>query len=442
MRSIILAIFSLWVFSAAGFAQTEEAKPNDPYFAPFHPLKAPEPPRHFLKVRDRLAICGDSITEQRKYSRIIETYLTVCVPELDVTVRQYGWGGEKASGFLARMTNDCLRFKPTIETTCYGMNDHLYGLYTDAIGDAYRSNSTAIIESFKANHVRAVQGSPGCVGKVPLWHSTNNPATLDDLNVNLCHLRNIGIELAKKEKVNFADVFWPMLVAGHEAELKYGTNYHISGRDGVHPDWAGHVVMAYAFLRSFGLDGDIGTFTIDLRSKKAKASSGHEVKGFKDGGWTFTSHRYPFCIGDGDVSKDDNIHSGTTLVPFNQDLNRLMLVVKHATAKSYNVTWGTNTKSFTSDQLTKGVNLVNEFLVNPFSDNFARVDQAVGAKQAFETHEIKKVFHKDSKVPYSEEFLADPVATAAKAEKEREPLVNAVKAAFVPVTHTIKIEAE
>ena len=37
-------------------AQTEESKPNDPYFAPFHPLKAPPPMRHFLKPQDRLAI--------------------------------------------------------------------------------------------------------------------------------------------------------------------------------------------------------------------------------------------------------------------------------------------------------------------------------------------------------------------------------------------------
>ena len=96
-------------------------------------------------------------------------------------------------------------------------------------------NHAAIVEAFKANKVRAIQGSPGCVGKVPGWHATNNPATISDLNVNLCNLRNIGIEIAAKERVEFADVFWPMLVAGRQATLKYGTNYHIAGADGVHP---------------------------------------------------------------------------------------------------------------------------------------------------------------------------------------------------------------
>jgi hypothetical protein len=97
-----------------------------------------------LRQGDRLAICGDSITEQKMYSRIIEDYLTMCVPELNVSVRQYGWGGERAPGFLARMTNDCLRFKPTIATTCYGMNDHEYRRYEDRIGQTYREYSEAI----------------------------------------------------------------------------------------------------------------------------------------------------------------------------------------------------------------------------------------------------------------------------------------------------------
>src|SRR5689334_14909324 len=87
----------------------------------FNPAKAPPKPKLLLKKDDRLAICGDSITEQKMYSRIMEDYLTMCVPELNVTVRQYGWSGERAPGFLKRMTNDCLRFHPTIATTCYGM---------------------------------------------------------------------------------------------------------------------------------------------------------------------------------------------------------------------------------------------------------------------------------------------------------------------------------
>src|ERR1051325_6761763 len=97
------------------------ANAADPSLEKFHPTPAPPPVRGQLKPVDRLAICGDSITEQKMYSRLMEDYLTMCVPELGVTVRQYGWSGERAPGFLHRMTNDCLRFQPTLATTCYGM---------------------------------------------------------------------------------------------------------------------------------------------------------------------------------------------------------------------------------------------------------------------------------------------------------------------------------
>lgn len=90
------------------------------------------------------------------YSRIIETYLTACLPELDVTVRQYGWGGETAEGFKNRMVNDALRFKPTIATTCYGMNDHKYRAYDEANGQWYRTNQIAIVKAFKAAGARMV----------------------------------------------------------------------------------------------------------------------------------------------------------------------------------------------------------------------------------------------------------------------------------------------
>jgi hypothetical protein len=382
------------------------------------------------------------------YSRLMEDYLTVCVPALKITVRQYGWSGEKAPGFLARMTNDCLRFKPTIATTCYGMNDHEYRPYEDSIGQKYRTNSQAIVRAFKAHQVRVIQGSPGCVGKVPSW-GKHPDYTVMDLNLNLCNLRNIGIEVARKDRAGFADVFWPMLTAGLEAQKKYSTNYAIAGHDGVHPGWAGHTVMAYAFLKALGLNGEIGTFVVDLKRNKLKVSRGHELLSAQDGVFQIKSTRYPFCAcaptepakdsyplcSEDDPTKDSSIRSAMTLIPFNTELNRLTLVAKNAKPGVYKVTWGDESRTYTSDRLAHGVNLAEEFPENPFSAAFARVDAAVAARQAYETRQIKQSFR-------SKQAKADMEAVAAQTEKEREPLAQAIKAAFVPVTHTIKIEAQ
>jgi len=205
--------------------------------------------------------------------------------------------------------------------------------------------------------------------------------------------------------------------------------------------------MAYAFLKAMGLDGDIGTLTVNLKRNKMNASKGHEVVSAKDGVFEVKSSRYPFCVcspggeakypkcGEDDDSKDSSIRSAMTLIPFEQELNRLTLKASGGQAKSYKVTWGSESKSFTAEQLKQGVNLAEVFMSNPFSDAFAKVDGAVAAKQAYETTQIKQSFR-------SAEAKTNMEAVAARTEKEREPLVQAIKAAFAPVTHTIKITAE
>ena len=207
-----------------------------------------------------------------------------------------------------------------------------------------------MVEAFKAHGVRVVLGSPGPVSKLPGWVKSTN-GTVEDLNLNLCRLRNIDVAIAEKEKVRFADVFWPMLTGDFIGMQDYGTNYAIPGNDGVHPLWAGHTLMAYAFLKALGLDGDLGTFTVDLKRNKIKVSAGHKVLSTKPGEFTIESSRYPFCAcapfgqaganypvcGLDGVESENSIRSGMTLVPFNQELNRLMLVIKNG--KAATVQW-------------------------------------------------------------------------------------------------------
>ena len=409
-----------------------EPKPADPYFNNYKPHLAPPPAGFILKQGDKLAICGDSITEQRMYSRIIETYLTTALPELKISVRQYGWGGETAPQFLARMTNDCLGFKPTVATTCYGMNDHRYRAYEEAIGKTYRDASLAIVRSFKSNGVQVIQGSPGCVGKNPAW-SGEKTASTEDLNINLCNLRNIDIDIAKAEQAGFADVFWPLLVSGFNAQKQWGADYAIAGKDGVHPGWAGHTVMAYSFLKAMGVPGEIGTITVELKTAKATVSAGHQLLSFNNGELAIQSSKYPFTPLPGEVNKDDNIRSGMALVPFNQQFNRFILIVKNGEAPKYKITWGSEGKIYTADQLAKGINLPEEFIANPFTEPFSKVDAAVAAKQEYETWQIKSLFH-------GREGQVDLNATRDLTEKVRTQLVNAIK--VPPVTHTIKIEPQ
>ena len=97
-----------------------------------------------LQAGDTVAICGDSITEQKLYSVFIEDYLLMCQPAADLKAHQFGWSGERADGFLSRINAEVLPFGPTVATTCYGMNDGAYSAIDAGRQTAYRRNTEAI----------------------------------------------------------------------------------------------------------------------------------------------------------------------------------------------------------------------------------------------------------------------------------------------------------
>src|SRR5258708_29037560 len=126
-----------------------------------------------LEKGDYVAVVGDSITEQRKFSLYIEEYLVMCQPVAQLSQRQFGWSGETSWGFAGRMANDMVRFKPTVATTCFGMNDGGYSPMNDEKAKRYRDAQTKIVRAMKEAGVRfIVVGSPGCVD-VQTFHNHN-----------------------------------------------------------------------------------------------------------------------------------------------------------------------------------------------------------------------------------------------------------------------------
>ncbi|HQX51426.1 MAG TPA: SGNH/GDSL hydrolase family protein [Planctomycetaceae bacterium] len=339
-----------------------------------------------LKKGDRLAIIGDSITEQKLYSKFIETYLLACHPELDIQCFQFGWGGERAPGFASRMENDLVPWKPTVVTTCYGMNDGSYRAYDDGIGKTYADGMKQIIDRMKKAGATVVVGSPGVVDSFT-WQR-QNPDFDQVYNDNLKHLGQIAADLAKENNFPHADVFGAMEQTMIAAKAALGEEYPVAGGDGVHPGPNGHLIMAYAFLKALGLDGDLGTVTVDAASGKAEATDGHKVLGSKDGTVELESTRYPFCF-DGDAKNPNGTASILPYSSFNQDLNRFTLKVTNLKTAEADVTFGATTKTFTRDQLSAGINLAAEFLDNPFVGPFQRVMNEVAQKENYETTMIK-----------------------------------------------------
>jgi hypothetical protein len=284
-----------------------------------------------------------------------------------------------------------------------------------------------------------VLGSPGCVDTFTF---RNDPEKAAMYNQTLAVERDIIRDIAKSKNLSFANVYDAMIDAMTNAKAQYGKEYHVAGPDGFHPAPNGHLVMAYAFLKAMGCDGAIGTISLDLSSKSATATEGHSVVSFDGERLMVESKRYPFCfVADAKLplSNPNNVRGILDSMPFNEQLNRFMLVVTNARAEKYKITWGETSREFSAQQLASGINLAAEFLDNPFLDPFKQVDEAVRAQQNFETAMVKGLVHMTRfELPDETKLLEDVVAATTK---KQQALSRRVSESIKPVTHTLRIEA-
>jgi len=393
-----------------------------------------------LPPNARVAVIGDSITEQKIYSKYIETYLLACTGRNDIKVFQFGWSGERAGGFAARLENDLAVFHPNAATTCYGMNDGSYKAYVPQIGAEYEKNMRAVVAGLQKAGVKVMAvGSPG--GVDPDFF--NRPAVKGEVyNDNLAHLRDIAKKLAEENRQPFANVHDTMMGALAKSKAALGKGYGPFGGDGFHPAPAGQLLMAQAFLKALGFDGEIGTVTVDMKGQ-ATASSGHVVKGGQAGSVELESSKWPFCF-DADPKDAGSNRSILPFTSFNQDLNRLTLQVKNLGSSKAKVTWGARSREFSREQLDAGVNLAAEFTQTPFDGVFAALTNAIALKQTYETTLIKS-FVTHMRVVAAEAVEEPKVAAALAKLKKKFADEHARQDAnarrlIKPVIHTIKVE--
>ncbi|MEI6713608.1 MAG: SGNH/GDSL hydrolase family protein [Verrucomicrobiota bacterium] len=390
----------------------------------------------------RLAVVGDSITEQKLYSKFIETYLLTAGGRPDVHVFQFGWGGETAGGFDTRLKNDLGVFSPNVVTLCYGMNDGTYRPYENAIGKRYEDSMRSILKKLTEDKIHVVVGTPGAVdSKFFARPFPANMKAADSYNESLAKLGDIGKKLAAEFNEGFADIHGPMMDAMVKAKAANGDDFDVCGRDGVHPGPNGHLAMAYAFLKGLGCDGNVGEIVMDA-SGKTTVSAGHKVVTSAAGTVELESERYPFCF-DPDSKSSGSTRSLLAFLPFNQDLNRLTLKVAHLTSDNAKVTWGEESREFTKAQLEAGVNLAAEFTKTPFDKAFGGVMNAVAAKQAYETMIIKGMISQFR--AFNAETQKDPELGAIFETLRKKFLAthslldSETHAKLVPVKHTLTV---
>jgi lysophospholipase L1-like esterase len=362
------------------------------------------------------------------------------MPQLDARVVQLGWGGERARDLAARLEEHVLPYRPTVVTLCYGMNDGDRMAYSPAIGKAYEEPLRAIVKRLQEAGTTVVVGSPGVVDST-YYRGGGEPAKV--YNETLGQLRDIARQVAADTGSTFADVHAPMMEIMGKAKAELGDSYDVAGRDGVHPNANGHLVMAYAFLKAMGCDGDLGTITVDLGRNRATAVNGHSVLSYRDGAVEIESTRYPFCFRDRGGGSID-LRTMLPFVPFEQELNRLTLVVANCPTEQATVTWGATRGTFARADLEKGINLAAEFLGNPFVDAFFRVDAMILAKQRYDSYlSMNQIGSLPTMEGFAQRYGAETAAQMEVITKElwvqEGRYQDLVQAAVRPVKHTITV---
>ena len=220
------------------------------------------PPAAFaLRDGDRVVFFGDSITEQRLYTRYVEEYVVSRYPGRRITFVNAGWGGDQVSrnecdacrgvGALARIERDVIARRPTVVTLLFGMNDGRYEDFDAATLKTYEDGLAKIVRTIKER-----TGARVYVMTPTVYDRTRHTpwSKTDRYNEVLDRFSEAAKRLAAAEGLPVIDlhaVTTAALAAAQAADPAFTV-----APDGVHPDENGQVVMAAEILRAWGAPPD------------------------------------------------------------------------------------------------------------------------------------------------------------------------------------------
>lgn len=311
----------------------------------------------FFRDGDRAMILGDSITERRQYSTLMESYVLSRFPKWTISFRNTGWGGDTMNlrtrkGLDAGFERDLKPLQPTAVTIDFGMNDGRYGLAASA---GYAGSAQRLADKFFALRTRVafITSSP------EEKYEAGEPAGSAYNGV----LRSYSDELkrvAKGKKLPFVDQLNPMIALIESGRAAGVLGSTLGGArlvpDAVHPNWDGSFVMAVYILK--GLNGPSLVSSVEVNALngavKAEKAVVTEVK-TTAGVVSFTrlDESMPWPVA-GEIDTALKIPGFTPL----DDLSVYRLKITGLKAGRHDVTIdGKVVGAYTHEQLAAGVNL-------------------------------------------------------------------------------------
>ena len=204
----------------------------------------------------RVLFLGDSITYGGHYTVCVEAYFATRAPDRKVEFINVGLSSETVAGLSEpghaggkfprpdlheRLARILAQTKPDLVFACYGMNDGIYLPLDGARFAAFQSGLRRLRTAVLATGANLVHLTPPVYVDVK-GNAPTYAAVLDRYAEWMLQQRTAGWDVADVHGMMKAEL----------AERRKNAPGFMFGRDGVHPDDAGHWVMARALLLHLG----------------------------------------------------------------------------------------------------------------------------------------------------------------------------------------------
>lgn len=350
MKKIILSVVLFICFTVSLFAQSIQ---------PF-------------QEGDRAVFLGNSITDGGHYHSYIWLYYMTRFPNMNLRVLNAGIGGDTAHDMYKRLDGDVFSKQPSVLMVTFGMNDSGYHEYN---GDNSTHFGNEKYDACYKNYQLMEKRLLGLentrivlMGSSPYDETAKIEGNVAFRGKNAVMERIVDFqrESANKNSWEFTDLNQPMTAINKQFQQKDPT-FTICGKDRIHPDNDGHMIMAYLFLKAQGFSGkEVANIEINAANISVVNSQNCEISDVKKSGrdlsfdYLAESLPYPVDTIARGWGAERSQSKALDVVPFMEEMNKEMLTVNGLKGKYKLLIDDEEVGTWTGDQLAKGINLAKE----------------------------------------------------------------------------------
>lgn len=341
----------------------------------------------YLQDGDRVVLYGDSITEQRYYTRDVQDYVATRYPQLQIQFHNAGIAGDTVRGgytgdSATRVSRDVKPWNPSVITIMLGMNDGGYVPPDKDILAAYQSGYVKLLHML---HDAAPSARMTLLENTPydeITHGTEFQGYMATTEQNA----HAAIVLAAREHLAVVDTNTPVVQFLERAKAANPSFASLLVPDRIHPSEPLHWVMAAALMKAWHLDPVVSAVTIDHDAREVTESKRTAVTNLAwDNNqleWDQTDEALPLPF-NFDSEFMSFVLANSELFSLDQE----MLKVGGLPASQYALRIdGMAIGNFSAQQLAKGVNLAT--MKTPMWKQARQYDGKLGERSVLESADL------------------------------------------------------